>query len=118
MKTVDDLVLTLQHLVDRVIRRFRLGPPPVRSGRRLLIVQIDGLSGSVLDLALAQRAMPFLAHLIDRRGHRRHDMSVGLPTFTPALPMAAMYGVRPHIPGVHYPDKRRRTHPYLPPSRD
>ncbi|HYU14747.1 MAG TPA: alkaline phosphatase family protein [Candidatus Acidoferrum sp.] len=116
--TMDDLVLTLQHLVDRVIRRFRLGPPPVRSGRRLLIVQIDGLSGSVLDLALAHRAMPFLAHLIDRRGHRRHDMSVGLPTSTPAFQMAAMYGVRPDIPGFHYHDKRRRTDVYFPRSGD
>ena len=115
---MDDLVLTLQHLVDRVIRRFRLGPPPVRSGRRLLIVQIDGLSGSVLDLALAQRAMPFLAHLIDRRGHRRHDTSVGLPTSTPAFQMATMYGVRPDIPGFHYHDKRRRTDVYFPRGGD
>ncbi len=33
-------------------------------------------------------------------------MSVGLPSSTPAFQAAAMYGVRPDIPGFHYHDKR------------
>jgi hypothetical protein len=115
---VDDFVLSLQHLVDRVVRRLRLGPPPTRSGRRLLIVQIDGLSRSVLDLALSQGGVPFLAHLIDRQGYRCQDMSVSLPTSTPAFQMATMYGVRPDIPGFHYHDKRRHDDVYFPRGGD
>jgi hypothetical protein len=114
---VDDLVLAVQHLLDRVIRRFRLGPAPAPGRPRLLIVQIDGLSREVLDQALARGRMPFLAQLL-RRGHRLHDMSVGMPTSTPAFQMAAMYGVRPDIPGFHYHDKARRDDVYFPRAGD
>ena len=106
---MDDVVLETQHLFDRVIRRLRLGPAPARSGRRLLIVQIDGLSRSVLNLGLARGHVPFLKHLLERRGYRLQTMSVGMPTSTPAFQMAAMYGVRPDIPGFHYSARPRVT---------
>lgn len=115
---MDDVVLGLQDLFDRLIRRFRLGPPPVRSGRRLLIVQIDGLSRSVLDLALARGDAPFLARLLNRQGYRLQTMCAGMPTSTPAFQMSAMYGVRPDIPGFHYHDKRRRDDVYFPRGGD
>jgi hypothetical protein len=118
MMPADDVALLLQHCVDRLVRRFRLGPAPVRGRRRLLIIQIDGLSRAVLDEALAQRAAPFLAQLLQRQGYRRHEMSVGLPTSTPAFQMAAMYGVQPDIPGFHYHDKRSRTDVYFPRGGD
>jgi len=41
---LDDLVLSVQRVIDRSIRRLRRGAAPKRSPRRLLIVQIDGLS--------------------------------------------------------------------------
>ena len=113
----DDLVLSLQNLLDRLVRRLRLGRAPVRGRRRLLIVQIDGLSRSVLEQALAERRMPFLARLL-ARGHRSAPMSVGLPTSTAAFQLAAMYGVRPDIPGFHYHDKRRRDDVYFPRGGD
>ncbi|HMH52031.1 MAG TPA: alkaline phosphatase family protein [Candidatus Acidoferrum sp.] len=115
---MDDVVLGVQYLVDRVIRRFRLGPAPARRGRRLLIVQIDGLSRSILDLAIARGHVPFLARLLARRGHRLEPMCVGMPTSTPAFQMAAMYGVRPDIPGFHYHDKHRRDDVYFPRAGD
>jgi hypothetical protein len=114
---VDDLVLAIQHGLDRLIRRLRLGPPPARSGRRLLIVQIDGLSRAVLEQALAQGHAPFLRQLLERRW-RLHPMSVGMPTSTPAFQMAAMYGVQPDIPGFHYHDKRRGDDVYFPRAGD
>src|SRR5262245_40689056 len=83
--TMDDLVPGLQHLLARLIRRLRLGPAPARKGRRLLIVQIDGLSREVLDLGLARGDAPFLAHLLERHGHRLQSMCVGMPTSTPAF---------------------------------
>ena len=115
---LDDLVLGLQRALDRLVRRLRLGAAPVPDRRRLLIVQIDGLSRAVLEEAIAKGRVPFLARLVSQRGYRMAPMSVGLPTSTPAFQMAAMYGVRPDIPGFHYHDKRRRVDIYFPRGGD
>ena len=115
---LDDLVLGLQRLVDRLIRRARRGCAPTPSHQRLLIVQIDGLSREVLELAFAQGRMPFLRRMIERGGWRVHPMFVGLPSSTPAFQLAAMYGVRPDIPGFHYHEKRQREDVYFPRAGD
>ena len=115
---LDDLVLGLQRAFDRLVRRLRLGPPPAPGRRRLLIVQIDGLSRAVLEEAMARGRAPFLARLLQRRGYHMAPMCAGLPTSTPAFQLAAMYGVRPDIPGFHYPDKRRRADVYFPRGGD
>jgi hypothetical protein len=112
--TFDDLSLRAQHGLDRLIRRLRLGPPPPPVRRRFLVVQIDGLSHTVLDEALARGHMPFLRRLLDRGGYRLAPMTVGIPTSTPAFQMAMMYGIRADIPGFHYHDKRRRTDIHFP----
>jgi hypothetical protein len=114
---LDDLVLALQRLVDRCVRRLRIGPSPATGLRRLLIVQIDGLAHSVLDEAIREGRMPFLARLL-RTTHRLEPMTVGMPTSTPAFQMAAMFGVRPDIPGFHFHDKRRRADIYFPRAGD
>src|SRR5947199_4415080 len=115
---LDDLVLGLQRFVDRLIRRARRGCAPTAGRRRLLVVQIDGLSRGVLELALTQGRMPFLRRVMERGGWRLHPMFVGLPSSTPAFQMAAMYGVRPDIPGFHYHEKRRREDVYFPRAGD
>ena len=114
---LDDLVLGLQSLVDRFVRWLRIGAAPATTPRRLLIVQIDGLSRSVLEHALREGRMPFLARLL-RHTHRMEPMAVGMPTSTPAFQMAAMYGVRPDIPGFHFHDKRRHADIYFPRAGD
>src|SRR5215475_2889153 len=111
---LDDLVLGVQRVFDRLVRRLRLGPPPAPGRRRLLIVQIDGLSRAVLEEAMARGRAPFLARLLQRRGYHMAPMSVGLPTSTPAFQLAAMYGVRPDIPGFHYYDKRAQRELHFP----
>ena len=111
---LDDVFLLIQSWLDRLVRRLRLGRAPVPGRKRLLIVQIDGLSRSVLESALAAGRMPFLRRVLQHGGYRLVPMSVGLPTSTPAFQMAAMYGVRPDIPGFHYHDKRRRTDIHFP----
>ena len=116
--SLDDVVLLVQHRVDRLVRRLRLGHAPTPGRRRLLIVQIDGLSRAMLERALAHGRMPFLARLLARGGYQLHPMSVGLPTSTPAFQMAAMYGVPPDIPGFHYHDKRRHADVYFPRAGD
>ncbi|HEY3068340.1 MAG TPA: alkaline phosphatase family protein [Methylomirabilota bacterium] len=116
--SLDDIFLFLQNGIDRFIRWLRIGAPPPRGRRHLLIVQIDGLARSVLEQGLAERRMPFLRRLLARGAYRLTPMSVGLPSSTPAFQMAAMYGVRPDIPGFHYHDKRRRSDVYFPRAGD
>ena len=116
--SLDDIFLFLQNAIDRFVRRVRIGAPPARGRRHLLIVQIDGLARSVLDQGLAEGRMPFLRRLLARGAYRLTPMSVGLPSSTPAFQMAAMYGVRPDIPGFHYHDKRRRSDVYFPRAGD
>lgn len=111
---LDDLVLAVQGWTDRLIRRLRLGPRPERTHPRFVVAQIDGLSRSVLEQALRERHMPFVARLLERRQYALQAMAVGMPTSTPAFQMAAMYGVRPDIPGFHYYDKRRREDVHFP----
>src|SRR2546427_13003119 len=103
---LDDLVLGLQRFVDRLIRRARRGRAPTAGRRRLLVVQIDGLSRGVLELALTQGRMPFLRRGVERGGRGPPPMFVGLPAPPPALPTAAVYGARPAIPGSPSPQKR------------
>jgi hypothetical protein len=113
---LDDLALSLQRAIDRSVRRMRRGAAPVPTRRRLLIVQIDGLSRSVLEDGLASGRMPFLKRLLERRGYRMEPMSVGLPTSTPAFQMSTFYGVRPDIPGFHYYSRERQGDLHFPRS--
>jgi hypothetical protein len=110
----DDLILALQRTLDRLVRRLRLGPPPTATGRRLLIIQIDGLCRDVLLKGLATGRMPFTKRVLERHHYRLEPMSVSLPTSTAAFQMGAMYGVRPDIPGFHYYDRRRRRDVHFP----
>src|SRR6266581_9369671 len=116
--SLDELVLLIQRLLDRAIRRLRLGRAPLPGGRRFLIVQIDGLSQSVFEQGLAEGRLPFVRRLLARHGYRMEPMAVGLPSSTPAFQMSAMYGVRPDIPGFHYHDKRRHADVYFPRGQD
>ncbi len=111
---VDDVVLAFQRLVDRLARWVRLGPPAEVRQRRFLIIQIDGLSNKVFERALATRVIPNTARLLKSRRFERRPMSVGLPSSTPTFQAAAMYGVKPDIPGFHYYDKRARLELHFP----
>jgi len=77
---LDDVFLRLQRGLDRLVRRARVGTPPERTGRRFVVIQIDGLAATVLDRALAEGRMPFLRGLLARHGYRRQPMAVDLPT--------------------------------------
>ena len=63
---LDELALSAQRAVDRLIRRLRRGAPPTPTHRRLLVVQIDGLSR----VALASGSVPFSPRL------KRHDSGI------------------------------------------
>lgn len=112
--SLDDLVLSLQRAIDCFVRRLRRGGAREPTHRRFLIVQIDGLSRVVLEQGLASGHVPFLKQLLRRHGYRLEPMAVGVPTSTPAFQMAAMYGVRPDIPGFHYYDRERQSDIHFP----
>lgn len=112
--SADDVVLSLQRSIDRLVRRVRRGRAPATARRRFLVVQIDGLSRAVLEQALAAGYVPFMKKLLRRDGHRLEPMTVGVPTSTPAFQIAAMYGVRPDIPGFHYYNRERKSDIHFP----
>jgi hypothetical protein len=104
---MESVVLRVQGMVDRFSRWMRLAPPLVEtSRRRFLIVQIDGLSRTLLDRALAGGSLRGLRGLLASGRLTRRDLSAGLPSSTPAFQAAIMYGGRPDIPGFHFYDKR------------
>src|SRR3982074_333540 len=94
--------------------RLRRGGPPRPAQRRLLIVQIDGLSRAMFQHALESGRLPFVRRLLRERRYEMEPMSVGLPTSTPAFQMAAFYGVRPDTPGFHYYDRDRQGDVHFP----
>src|SRR5215468_6764991 len=105
---LDDFALSLQGLADRIARWARLGPAEATARRRFLVVQIDGLSRDVFETALRAGRIPNIARLLAEGRFVAQGMSVGLPSSTPAFQAAAMYGVKPGIPGCHYYDKRAK----------
>jgi hypothetical protein len=111
---IDELVLSLQRAMDRIARWARLEPPCEAPRRRLLIIQIDGLSREVFERALRAGRIPNMARLLASRRFVRGLMSVGLPSSTPAFQAAAMYGVKPDIPGFRYYDKHARRELHFP----
>lgn len=97
---------------------MRLSPPDPPAGleprRRFLIVQIDGLSRGMLDRALAGDSMRNTRRLLVTGQLERRELSVGLPSSTPAFQASIMYGVRPDIPGFHFYDKREGVELHFP----
>src|SRR5205807_7665995 len=75
------------------------------AGRGLVIVQIDGLSGTVLKHALANGAMPVMRDLIEQSGYEVHAMYPGLPTSTPAVQAELFYGERGAVPAFAFVDR-------------
>lgn len=111
--TFDELILGLQRVADRLIRRLRQGPAP-GARHRFLIIQIDGLSRAVLESALSRGHLRTLRRLIRRGDLMLVPMSVGIPSSTPAFQAGLFYGVNPDIPGFHWYDKRAGTDVYFP----
>lgn len=94
---------------------MRLVPPAARPPRRrFLIIQIDGLSREMLDRALRGPSLRHVRQLLVTGRLARRDLSVGLPSSTPAFQAALMYGERPDIPGFHFYDKRERRELHFP----
>ena len=68
----------------------------------LILIQIDGLSRTQMELAVKNGRMPFLARLM-RRGHfTLEDFYSGLPSTTPAVQGEIFFGVRTAVPSFEF----------------
>lgn len=70
----------------------------------LVLIQIDGLSRSQLEAALAKGRMPFLARLLRSEQYRLHTFYSGLPSSTPAVQGELFYGVKTAVPAFSFRD--------------
>ncbi|MCS7179426.1 MAG: hypothetical protein RML46_09320 [Anaerolineae bacterium] len=79
-------------------------------GRRgFIIIQIDGLSYDHLMEALEQGYLPYLRRLVREEGWHLTPWYCGLPSTTPAVQAAILFGNRDGIPGFRWYDKQQRV---------
>lgn len=68
----------------------------------LIVIQIDGLSRTQMERALAGGKLPFLARLIERGHFTLEDFYSGVPSTTPAVQGEVFYGVRAAVPSFEF----------------
>ena len=101
----------VQQLVKRVLRPIAAGGrhrAPLPSGRRLLLLHLDGVGRRQLDFAMERGYTPTLKRLLERGPYRLSGCRAGAPTSTPAFQAGLLYGVQHDIPSYSWYDKRRR----------
>ena len=100
----------VEGLVRHVLRPFaargRQARPPLPSGRRILLLHLDGVGRRQLEHAMAHGYAPTLRALVERGPYRLSPCRAGAPTSTPAFQAGLLYGVDHQIPGYTWFDKR------------
>lgn len=92
--------------------------PPLPSGRRFVIVHLDGVSRRALELAIRGGFMPTLARWLDEGGHVLLPTLSGAPSSTPAFQASLFYGERGDCPGYQWHDKKRDKRVRMDDSRE
>jgi hypothetical protein len=85
--------------------RFSLAPP---RARRIVIVQVDGVSRRRLESAMADGWMPALAARLASGRHVLASSHSGAPASTPAFQAGLFYGISPSVPGFVWFDRKSR----------
>ena len=102
----------VEGLVRRVLRPVAAGGrqarPALPSGRRILLLHLDGVGRRQLEHALEHGSAPTLRALLERGPYRLSPCRSGAPTSTPAFQAGLLYGVEHDIPGYTWYDKRSR----------
>jgi hypothetical protein len=102
----------VQSMVRGVLRPIAAGGrksrPPLPSGRRMLLLHLDGVGRSQLDCALRDGYVPNVAQLLESGRYGVSSCRAGAPTSTPAFQAGLLYGCQADIPGYLWYDKRRR----------
>lgn len=71
----------------------------------LLLLQIDGLSRTQFERAVAEGRLPRLRRLVGRGEHRLTTFYSGCPSTTPAVQAEVMFGERSAVPAFQYFDR-------------
>jgi hypothetical protein len=84
----------------------------------LVLLQIDGLSKSQFQRAVAEGRMPFLRKLLSIHGYKPITFYSGLPSSTPAVQAELFYGVKTAVPAFEFVERQsgRRHAMFLPAS--
>ena len=102
----------VEGLVRRVLRPLaaggRLAKGPLPSGRRLLLLHLDGVGHGQLETAMARGYLPTLKAFLGAGQYKVSRCRAGAPSSTPAFQAGLLYGVQADIPGYVWYDKRRR----------
>lgn len=102
---LDEAYPFVQSLIYRLGLRF--GPRWERKPLRgLLILQIDGLSHTSLELALRRGRMSTLSGMLARGTHHLHRWHCGVPSNTPAVQAGMFYGNRQNVAGYRWFDRK------------
>jgi len=86
-------------------RLLGLPPSTSRVEQGLILVQIDGLSRSRLEQAIAKRRLPFLRRLLGRESYQLHTHYSGVPAATAAVQGELFYGVKTAVPAHGFADR-------------
>lgn len=92
--------------VKRVVRRGTAAAPLVPRRRRLVLLQIDGLSSRRLRQALARGDMPHLLRWLEAGQARLTNVTAGSPPSTPVFTAGLLYGARGGLPGFGWFDRK------------
>ncbi len=103
-RVVEGLV---RHVLRPVAGRGRQAQAELPSGRRMLLLHLDGVGRRQLEHAMELGYAPTLRRLIERGPYRVSPCRAGAPTSTPAFQAGLLYGMNADIPGYTWFDKRR-----------
>jgi hypothetical protein len=103
-RVADAARLAMRGLLRPLAEQGRFGR--CGGGRRLVIVQIDGVSRRRLERAMADGYMPSLAARLACGRHVLSSCRSGAPASTPAFQAGLFYGVAPSVPGFVWFDRR------------
>lgn len=99
----------MRALLRPLAEQGRYRPAPLPHGRRrLLILQLDGVSHARLLGAIDGGLFPSLARRLDAGVLRLSRFRAGLPASTPAFQAGLFYGRSPAVPAFLWYDRRRR----------
>ncbi|KPP98896.1 endonuclease/exonuclease/phosphatase family protein [Marinobacter sp. HL-58] len=98
----------LRHFLSRSLWLARLLRLPFSEGATerpgLVMVQIDGLSRSQFEKALASGEMPFLERLLQKEHYQTRSFYSGLPASTAAVQAELFYGTKTAVPAYSFLD--------------
>ena len=98
----------VRHALRPVAAGGRQAQPPLPSGRRLLLLHLDGVGRRQLEAAMERGYAPVMRALLERGPYRLSPSRAGAPTSTPAFQAGLLYGAQHGIPGYTWYDKHLR----------